>query len=142
MASLTGFLVVWSLLAHPADHATPVPVSSHYYWSYNVCVAAEARMRDAVEDAGLATLQTTCVPFMKEDPSTDWVSNNVVGPCEPHYYDCGGVDRETAERVIATQTKWYSIVQEAQKQPGRGPFGPRPFLTPAQRKLFRGSARP
>ena len=59
------------LLANTAGNSPAVPASSHYYWSHNVCVAAQARLDDAVRGAGLTELNTTCVPFLKENPSTD-----------------------------------------------------------------------
>ncbi len=137
MEVLAGFLVVWSLFGSTAENIPATQVSSKYYWSHKVCIAAKARLDEAIIDAGLAKSNTVCVPFMQEAPSSEWVAANVIGPCEPYYDDCGDIDQNMAAATIATGMKWYALVQKAHRQPGSGPIGPRPFLTPEQRKIFR-----
>ena len=139
MQIIPNFLVVWSLLITASPNAPPVLASSHYYWSQTVCEAAQQRLNRAVVDAGGTPLKATCVPFLNEDATPSWVADNVIGPCEPYYDDCGDSNAADVAEIIGHGQKWYELMREHQKDPTAGPIGPRSFLTPEQRRQFRTS---
>lgn len=137
MQTLTGFVVVWSLLAPVTDGVSPVRVSSHYYWSEAVCEAAKVRLNQTLTESGSEPLAATCVPFAKEDATPTWVTSNVIGPCEPHYYDCGDLTASSVSEVLAHEQAWYEIARRMAADPNGAPIGPRHFLTPEQQAKFR-----
>lgn len=132
MQLLTGYLVIWSLVASPGDGMPAAPAASHFYWSHTVCEAAKGRMDSAIREAGGPAPSVVCTPYLKENPTPQWVTANVIGPCEPYYDDCGDVTRAVANRGIEYSQGWFNLARKAQQQPGAGPMGPRPFLPDGQ----------